>query len=133
VAENKISRSFKDISLSFDPHPVTGDLSIIRNEVAIKRSVKNIIQTNLTEKFFNSSFGSNIRSSLFEFFDFGSAATIQKQIELAIENYEPRVNNVVVDVNPNIDVNEFNITITFDIVGQDFPTQQFNFILEATR
>jgi phage baseplate assembly protein W len=133
MAVNRISRSFKDISLSFDPHPVTGDLPIIKNEVAIKRSIKNIVQTNLTEKFFNSSFGSNVRSNLFEFFDVATAATIQKQIELSIQNYEPRVNNVIVEVDPNIDSYEFNVTITFNIIGQELPTQQFSFILEATR
>ena len=133
MAIQRISRSFKDISLSFEPHPVTKDLPILRNENAIKRSVRNIVETLPTEKFFNPVFGSDVRSSLFEFVDFGTASIIQRQIELAIENFESRVENIVVEVNPKPDTNEFEATIFFDIIGQEFPTQEFTFILEATR
>lgn len=133
MAIQRISRSFKDISLSFEPHPVTKDLPILRNENAIKRSVRNIVETIPTEKFFNPSFGSDVRSSLFEFVDFGTASVIQNQVEIAIQNFEPRVDNVNVEVNPKPDTNEFEVTVFFDIIGQDFPTQEFTFILEATR
>ena len=133
MAVQRISRSFKDISLSFEPHPVTKDLPILKNENAIRRSVRNLVETNLTEKFFNSTLGSQIRSSLFDFVDYGSAANIKSQIELVISNYEPRVNNVVVVVTPLPDDNTFDVQITFDIIGQEFPTQTFSFILEATR
>jgi phage baseplate assembly protein W len=129
----RISRSFKDISLSFEPHPVTKDLPILRNENAIKRSVRNIVETIPTEKFFNPNFGSDVRGSLFEFVDFGTASIIQNQIEISIRNFEPRVDNVNVEVNPKPDTNEFEVTIFFDIIGQEFPTQEFTFILEATR
>jgi phage baseplate assembly protein W len=129
----RISRSFKDISLSFEPHPITKDLQILKNETAIRRSVRNIVETIPTEKFFNSSFGSNVRSSLFEFVDFGTASVIQNQIEIAITNFEPRVENIKVDVEPNTDSNEFNVTVIFDIIGQEFPTQEYSFLLEATR
>lgn len=112
---------------------MTGDLPVIRNESAIKKSVRNLVQTNLTERFFNPTLGSEVRNTLFDFVDAGSAATMQRQIELTIQNYEPRVENVVVTVDPLLDENTFNVTIFFDIIGQDFPTQQFSFILEATR
>lgn len=133
MAVNRISRSFKDIDLSFNPHPVTNDLTVIKNESAIKRSIKNLVQTNLTERFFNSSLGSEVRSVLFDFVDVGSASIIRKKIELVIENYEPRVENVKVNVDPSDDENTFNVTVSFDIIGQSLPLQQFNFILEATR
>lgn len=133
MAIQRISRSFKDISLSFEPHPVTKDLPILRNENAIKRSVRNIVETIPTEKFFNPNFGSDVRGSLFEFVDFGTASIIQNQIEISIRNFEPRVDNVNVEVNPKPDTNEFEVTIFFDIIGQEFPTQEFTFILEATR
>jgi len=129
----KISKSFKDISLSFDSHPVTKDLQILKNERAIIRSIRNIIQTIPTEKFFNPLFGSDVRSSLFNFVDFGTASLIESQILTSIENFEPRVENVVVEVNPSADTNEFEVSVTFDIIGQEFPTQQFTFLLEATR
>jgi phage baseplate assembly protein W len=133
MAIQRISRSFKDISLSFEPHPVTKDLPILKNENAIRRSVRNIVETIPTERFFNSLLGSDITRSLFEFVDFGTASVIQNQIEISINNFEPRVNNVVVQVDPVPDDNTFNVTIIFDIIGQEFPTQEYSFILEATR
>ena len=98
MAIRRISRAFKDISLSFEPHPITNDLPILKNESAIRRSVRNIVQTIPTEKFFNSSFGSDVRSSLFEFVDFGTASVISDQIEISINNFEPRVENLQVEV-----------------------------------
>jgi phage baseplate assembly protein W len=133
MAIQRISRSFKDISLSFDPHPVTKDLPILKNERAITRSIRNLVETIPTERFFNSLLGSEIRSSLFEFVDYGTASIIQNQIETTIENYEPRVDNVKVEVDPQPDNNSFEVSVTFDIIGQQFPTQQFTFLLEATR
>jgi phage baseplate assembly protein W len=129
----RISRSFKDISLSFDPHPVTKDLSVLTNERAIIRSVRNLVETIPTERFFNPTLGSNVRSSLFDFVDYATASTIQDQIIEVINNYEQRVTNTVVQVDPIPDLNEFEVTITFDIIGQEIPAQQFSFILEATR
>ena len=133
MAVQRISRSFKDISLSFEPHPVTKDLQILKNENAIRRSVRNIVETIPTERFFNSLLGSDVRGSLFEFVDFGTASVIESQILVAIENFEPRVDNVVVEVNPQPDQNSFDVTVIFDIVGQEFPTQEYTFLLEAAR
>lgn len=133
MAEQRISRSFKDISLSFVPHPVTKDLQVLKNENAIRRSVRNIVETIPTERFFNSLLGSDVRDSLFEFVDFGTASVIQSQILVAIENFEPRVDNVVVEVNPQPDQNSFSVTVIFDIIGQEFPTQEYTFLLEAAR
>jgi hypothetical protein len=131
--KTRISRSFKDISLSFKPHPVTKDLTVIKNADAIKRSVRNLVETIPRERFFNPVLGTDIRSSLFDFCDFGTASTIQSQIEITIDNFEPRVENLDVEVLPRPDRNEFEVNIFFDIVGQQFPTQAFQFILEATR
>ena len=133
MAVQRISRSFKDISLSFVPHPVTKDLPILSNENAIIRSVRNLVETIPTERFFNSNLGSNVRSLLFDFVDYGTASVIKTEIENTISNYEPRVNNVKIEVNPQPDDNNFEIIISFDIIGQQIPTQQFTFLLEATR
>ena len=133
MAITRISRSFKDISLSFEPHPVTKDLPVLKNERAIVRSVRNIVETIPTEKFFNSVFGSDVYRSLFDFVDFGTASIIQEQIKTALNNFERRINNVKVEVEPRPDDNDFEITVIFDIIGQDFPRQEFSFILEATR
>jgi len=133
MAIQRISKSFTDISLSFEPHPVTKDLPILKDANAIRRSVRNIVQTIPKEKFFNSIFGSDITKSLFEFVDFGTASIIEDQIKLSIDNFEPRVDNVQVQVNPDPDLNKFDVTIIFDIIGQEIPTQEYSFILEAAR
>ena len=129
----RVSKGFKDISLSFDPHPVTKDIPVLINERAIIRSIRNLVETIPTERFFNLEIGSDVRRSLFEFVDFGTASIIKDQILNTISNFEPRVNNVQVEVDPRPDRNEFEVTIVFNIIGQDIPTQQFTFILEATR
>ena len=133
MAYKRVSRTFKDISLSFDPHPVTKDLPILKNERAIARSVRNIVETIPTEKFFNPDFGSDVYKSLFDFVDSGTAGIIEDQIKNSVENYELRVNNVRVEVDPFPDLNEFEVTVIYDIIGQEFPTQEYSFILEATR
>ena len=134
MAVNRTSRAFKDINLSFNPHPVTKDLTVLRNENAIKRSVRNIVQTIPTERFFNSILGSDVRNLLFDnYVDFGTASAIEDQITIAIQNFEPRVDNLQVNVNPKPDENEFEVNVLFDIIGQEFPAQDFTFILQATR
>ena len=95
--------------------------------------MRNLVETIPTERFFNSTIGSDVRKSLFDFVDYSTAAVIQDQIITTIENYEPRVENLQVEVDPQPDANTFDVTVTFDIIGQDFPTQEFTFILEATR
>ena len=130
---SRVSRSFKDISLSFIPHPITKDLPILKNESAIRKSVRNIVETIPTEKFFNPNFGSDVYRSLFDFVDFGTASIIQDQIKASVRNFEPRVNNLRVEVFPRPDMNEFECNVIFDIIGQEFPTQEYSFILEATR
>ncbi len=129
----RVSRSFKDISLSFDPHPITKDLPVLKNENAIRRSVRNLVQTIPGERFFNPLLGSTVYESLFDLYDFGTSTLIEQEIITTLENFEPRVANVQVQVDPRPDQNNFDVTIFFDIVGQELPSQEFSFILEATR
>ena len=129
----RVSRSFKDISLSFDPHPVTKDLPVLKNENAIRRSVRNLVQTIPGERFFNPLLGSSVYDSMFDLADFGTSSLIESEILTTIGNFEPRVNNVRVRVDPRYDQNNFDVTIYFDVVGQELPSQEFSFILEATR
>ena len=130
---NRVSRSYKDISLSFDPHPVTKDLPVIRNERAISRAVRNLVQTIPGERFFNPILGSSVYDSIFDLADFGTSSLIESEILTTIANFEPRVTNVQVRVDERYDQNNFDVTIFFDIVGQELPSQEFSFILEATR
>ena len=130
---NRVSRSFKDISLSFEPHPITKDLPVLKNANVIRRSVGNLVQTIPGERFFNPILGSSVYDSIFDLADFGTSSLIESEIVTTIDNFEPRVENVRVTVDPRYDLNNFDVTIFFDIVGQELPSQEFSFILEATR
>ena len=127
------TRAFKDISLSFSPHPVTKDLPVLSNERAIVRSVRNLVETIPTERFFNSLLGTDMRDSLFKNFTNATVTIIEDQIRQTIANFEPRVSNLNVEVDAIPDGNEINVKVLFDITGLDVPTQQFTFILEPTR
>ena len=127
------SRGFKDISLSFLPHPITNDLPVLLNERAITRSVRNIVETIPTEKYFDSLFGTDVRDSLFENFTNSTVTILTDQIRTNILNYEPRVENINVEVNGKPDLNAIEIIIFFDIVGLNVPTQSFSLIVEPTR
>ena len=133
MAIKRKSRAFKDISLSFNPHPVTKDLPILSNERAIVRSVRNLVETIPTERFFNSLIGTDIRDSLFDNFTSVTVTIIEDQIRTTLRNFEPRVNNVGVEVDGFPDSNAVNVRVLFDIVGLDIPQQSFTFILEPTR
>ena len=133
MAIQRTSRAFKDISLSFTPHPVTKDLPVLVNERAIARSVRNLVETIPTERFFNPLIGTNIRASLFENFTRSTVMVIEDQIRNTIRNYEPRVGNIGIEAGAMQDLNQLEITVFFDIVGLDVPTQSFTFILEPTR
>ena len=130
---NRKSRAFKDISLSFSPHPVTKDLPVLVNERAVIRSVRNLVETIPTERFFNSILGTDIRDTLFGNYDRAEVMMIEDQIRETLGNFEPRVSNVGATVRARPDDNNLDITVFFDINGLDLPTQSFSFILEPTR
>ena len=133
MAITRNSKAFKDISLTFVPHPVTKDLPVLINERAIVRSVRNLVETIPTERFFNSLLGTDIRGSLFENFSRNTAIIIEDQVRETINNFEPRVDNVRVEVNASVDTNTLDVKVLFDIVGLEAPTLSFTFILEPTR
>lgn len=133
MAVQKVSRFFKDIDLSFEPNPVTNDLSVIINERAINRAIRNLVETIPTERFFDSDIGSDVRSQLFELSDVSTILTIEDQVENVIELFEPRVTDLEVNVESVFDENTFEVTVTYTIIGQPVPSQPFTFILEATR
>ena len=133
MAKPRKSQAFKDISLSFTPHPVTKDLPVLVNERAIVRSVRNLVETIPTERFFNSNLGSNIRDMLFDSFSGSSVMIIEDMVRTTIRNYEPRVGDIGVEVNASEDTNTVRVKVLFDIIGLEAPVQSFDFILEPTR
>ena len=112
---------------------MSNDLISLKNETAIARSVRNLILTTQGERPFQPVLGSNVNNLLFDNMDKLTAASLKTEIETTIENYEPRVdiNDIVVD--PNYDNNEFNVTVSYYIVGMDVPEQELSFVLESTR
>ena len=133
MAIQRTSRAFKDISLSFSPHPVTKDAPVLTNERAIVRSVRNLVETIPTERFFNPILGTDVRDMLFNNYQKSTSIVIEDQIRATVRNFEPRVGKLDVVVNALPDSNSLDIKVTFDIVGLEVPTQSFNFILEPTR
>ena len=133
MATKPRSQRFKDISLSFTPHPVTKDLPVLVNERAIVRSVRNLVETIPTERFFNSLLGTDIRGSLFSNFTRSTVMVIEDQIRNTVRNFEPRVGNIGVEVDAIMDSNQLEVKVFFDIQGLEVPTQSFTFILEPTR
>ena len=129
----KISRAFKDISLSFKKHPVTKDVTVLRNEDAIKKSVINLTRTRINERFFNDLLGTSIVDNLFENMDSGLETALEEEIGTLLRNYEPRIELNTVYVIANQDSNDLNIQIDYVIVGLPIPSQNIEFLLQPTR
>jgi len=129
----RVSKSFKDISMSFKFNPLSGDLIALKNENAIARAVRNIVLTTPGEKLFDPDFGSSVSEILFENVDDITAVSIQDEIKSSLQNYEPRVEIIDVIVDPNFDENQFDVVITYRIVGVDIPPTQLEFALLPSR
>ena len=129
----RVSKSFKDLSMSFKFNPLSGDLITLKNENAIARAVRNIVLTTPGEKFFDPDFGSNVGEILFENVDDITAVSIEDEIKSSLKNYEPRVELINVTVDPNFDENQFDVRITYRIVGIDIPPSELEFALLPSR
>jgi len=129
----RVSKGFKDLSMSFQISPLNYDLLAIKNETAIARSLRNLVLTLPGERFFNENLGSKVNKLLFENINDFSASAIRDEVRNVIETYEPRVNLINVIVAPNYDQLEFNVTIEYEIVGIDVLPQQLSFALQQAR
>ena len=129
----RVSRGFKDISMSFEVNPINADIIGVKNDTAIARSIRNLVLTTPGERFFNEDLGSGVSEILFDIIDDISGSVIRDEIETTIIRFEPRVKLTDVNVKPDYDNNEFNVTIKYDIVGIDALPQQLTFALQPTR
>ena len=129
----RVSKGFKDVSMTFQINPLNQDLIVLKNETAIARSIRNIVFTVPGEKFFQENFGSRISESLFENIDEVSALEIKDEITESINRFEPRVRLISVDAIPDYQGNAFNVLIVYEIIGIDTPPQQLEFVLQSTR
>ena len=129
----KISRAFKDISLSFTKHPVTNDVTVLKNEDAIKKSVINLCRTRINERFFNDLLGTSIEDSLFETNLDDITSFLEREITVLLKNFEPRIRLTSVIVESLVDSYELQIRVEYEITGLPFPTQNIEFLLQPTR
>ena len=111
------SRKFRDIDLDFTRNAVTNDVNIVEDVIAVKRSVRNLIQTNFYERPFNPELGCGIRELLFEPFTPITKLFLQRKIEEVLINYEPRVNLTSVNVDDDQDGNRLVVDVNFYVVG----------------
>ena len=130
---NKISRGFRDISLSFSRHPITNDILMLKDADAIKRAVQNLVRIKIGEVFFRNEIGTKLTGSLFELANDDLIDPLISEIETVIINFEPRVNLKNVGVSTIPDENSLNVEISYDIIGLPLPQQTIDFILEPTR
>jgi hypothetical protein len=126
-------KSFKDLSITFKPHPVTGDLIVVKNEADVKQSIVNLLLTNKGERFFNSDIGSSITELLFEALDYGTASLVQSYITDTLNRYEPRIRILSLTTLPNFDDNGFDVDLEFEIDGREDLPVNVSFFLERTR
>lgn len=109
--------SFKDFSLTFKSHPITDDLQVVKNENAIKQSVRSLLLTNKGERLFNADIGTRLRELLFEPLDYASASIIESEINDVLRAYEPRINTTRIDVIPNSSEDGYDVELEYQIRG----------------
>lgn len=126
-------QTFKDLNITFKPHPVTGDLTVVKDEASIKQAIINLLLTNRGERFFDSRIGSSLSSLLFEQLDFATASLVKTQIENTLKSYEPRIRILSLSATPNFDDNGFDIELVFEVVGREDIPREITFFLERTR
>ena len=125
-------RSYKDLDLAFNIHPVKKDVSKHLNEYAVINSVKNLVSTNFYERPFRPEIGSGLRNLLFENVDPIISAQLERAIQETILNYEPRVNITNVQATAYPDENGYSVSMTFFIINNPNPIT-IDFFLERIR
>ena len=132
IVTTQIPKRYKDLDLSFTPHPIKKDVNIFVDDTAIINSIKNLLLTNHYERPFNPDLGSNVRKLLFENIDAVTAIMIEREITQTIANFEPRVSVIGTTVVPDYTNNGFNIQLYFNIINRTEPVT-INFFLERAR
>ena len=125
---NRNSRSFRDIDLDFARNAVTNDVNVVEDIIAVKRAVKNLVQTNFYERPFQPELGCGIRELLFENFTPMTKVFLERKIEEVLINYEPRVDLQSVQVDDDQDGNRLVVDIYFYVIGVPGPQQVQTFL-----
>ena len=135
-SQNDISRhvrQHRDLDLFFSRKQGSGDVNRITDVEAVKRSVRNLVLTNFYEKPFHPEIGSGVRDMLFENMSPLTAVVLAKKVEDVIENFEPRARLIGVRALPNLDRNEYEVTIEFFVVNTPTELVDMTVFLEVLR
>ena len=117
----KAVRTYKDLDLDFTRHPVTNDVVKIEDVNAVKRSVRNLVNTQFYERPFHPELGCGVRDLLFENFTPMTGIFIRRKIEEVLSNYEPRANITSINVNEQQDRNGINVEVSFYVLNLPNP------------
>tara|TARA_B100000579_G_scaffold101742_1_gene80954 strand:- start:2250 stop:2663 length:414 start_codon:yes stop_codon:yes gene_type:complete len=128
-SEKYVSRGFKDLAISFNSNPSTGDFGVVKNENAIKQSVRNLICTMYGERPFQDEIGSRVRELLFEPWDPFSVDSMKGEIYNCLQRLEPRIEVNSIELRDDSDINSIQVAIDYTIVGQEVQ-QSVDFLLE---
>ena len=126
-------RQYTDLDLFFAKKATSKDISKVTDIQAVKRSVRNLVLTNHYEKPFHPEIGSGVRGILFELMTPITAHVLTQQIELVIENFEPRAKLISVRAQPNLDRNEYECTIEFYVANAPTELVDLTVFLERLR
>ena len=135
-AQNDISRNvrqYKDLDLFFNRKSVSKDIAKLTDIAAVKRSIRNLVLTNHYEKPFHPEIGSGVRDMLFEPMSALTAHVLTRKIEDVIENFEPRAKIIGVSAQPNLDRNEYRVTINFFVLNAPTELVDLTLFLERLR
>jgi phage baseplate assembly protein W len=125
--------TFKDLNVTFKPHPITGDLIVVKDDKDITQSITNLLLTDIGERPFQSSLGTRLSRLIFEPLDSATAGLIANEIQRVIERYETRVLLDSIDVIANAQFNGFDVDLVVNIIGREDIPISVQFFLERTR
>ena len=117
----KTTRTYSDIDLNFDIHPITGDIGVLYNETSVKRSLKNLVLMLPYDCPFHPEITGNIRNLLFELLTPDTVLILKRTLENLIAYYEPRANIIDIEIIGDMDNHSVEITITFSIADSTIP------------
>ena len=124
----RANRIYKDLDLDFGRNPITDDVNRLTDVEAVKRSVRNLINTNHYERPFHPEIGSDVRAMLFEPMTPLTALNLQRKVAEVLNNFEPRINLQQVLANPDLDRNSYSLKILFYVVGSNQPVEVETFL-----
>ncbi len=127
------SQTYKDFNISFKSHPITNDLLVVKDDVAIKQSIRSLLLTQYGERLFNPEVGTKLKKILFDPLDYATAADVRNEIFRCLSLYEPRISVTSIEVEPNEDKNSYDVELEFEYVSRDSSPVVIEFLLERTR